>query len=418
MIKAVFRVASGNFLEMYDFMVFAYFASEIGRAYFPSDSAVGSLLLTFATFGAGYLMRPLGAVMLGSYFDHHGRRAGLLLTLALMSVGTLTIAVMPSYATIGIAAPLLVLAGRLVQGFSAGAELGGVSVYLAEIAPPGRKGFFVSWQSASQQVAVIFASLLGAFLTRALTAPQMEDWGWRIPLGVGCLIIPFLFWVRGGLEETEHFRARKEKHGFRAIWLSVMKNWRIVLTGAALSLMSSVSFYFITAYTPTYGREELHLTPYASLIASLLVGANNLLWLPISGALSDRYGRRRILLASSLLAILTAYPALRWLAADPGYGRLLAVEIWLSLLYAFYNGTLICYLTEIMPASIRTTGFSLAYSFAVCAGGFTPFVCTWLIHQTGSVATPGFWLSAAAGTAFVAMAASAWRAERASRARK
>jgi MFS family permease len=396
MFKAILRVASGNFLEMYDFMVFAYFAPEISRAFFPTDSAVGSLLLTFATFGAGYLMRPLGAVMLGSYFDRHGRREGLLLTLGLMSIGTLTIAVMPSYTTIGLAAPLLVLAGRLVQGFSAGAELGGVSVYLSEIAPPGRKGFFVSWQSASQQVAVIFASLLGAILAKTLGAPTMEDWGWRIPLGIGCLIIPFLFWIRSGLKETDHFLQRTERHGFRAIWRSVFLNWKIVFTGAALSLMSSVSFYFITAYTPTFGREALHLDPFRSLLASLLVGASNLFWLPISGVLSDRIGRKRILLVASFVAAVSAYPALLWLSSDPSYGRLLAVELWLSLLYGFYNGTLICYLTEIMPASIRTTGFSLAYSLAVCAGGFTPFFCTWLIERTGSMASPGWWLTAAA----------------------
>ncbi|RZA09638.1 MAG: MFS transporter [Proteobacteria bacterium] len=406
MFKAILRVASGNFLEMYDFMVFAYFAPEISRAYFPSDSPVGSLLLTFATFGAGYLMRPLGAVLLGSYFDHHGRRDGLLLTLGLMSVGTLTIAIMPTYATIGLAAPLLVLAGRLVQGFSAGAELGGVSVYLAEIAPAGRKGFFTSWQSASQQVAVIFASLIGALLSRNLSASTMDDWGWRIPLGIGCLIVPFLFWIRAGLEETAHFKARTEKHGFRAIWGSLAKNWRIVLIGAALSMMSSVCFYFITAYTPTYGRQELQLGAYYSLIASLVVGASNLFWLPISGALSDRIGRRPILLLFSLLAAVSAYPALLWLSSAPSYSRLIIVELWLSLLYAFYNGTLICYLTEIMPAHIRTTGFSLAYSLAVCAGGFTPFFCTWLIQQTGNVATPGLWLTVAATLGFLATLAS------------
>src|SRR5580704_1840871 len=185
-IWSVVRVSSGNFLEMYDFMVFGYYAATIGKAFFPSNSAFGSLMLSLMTFGAGFLMRPLGALVLGAYTDRNGRRAGLLLTLGMMSVGIFSIAFTPGYATIGVLAPILVLLGRLLQGFSAGMELGGVSVYLSEIATPGHKGFYVSWQSASQQVAVMFAALLGVALTFILPAPQMAAWGWRIPLLLGC----------------------------------------------------------------------------------------------------------------------------------------------------------------------------------------------------------------------------------------
>lgn len=396
MIKSILRVASGNFLEMYDFMAFAYFATEISRAYFPSDSHFASLMMTFATFGAGYLMRPLGALVLGSYIDRHGRRAGLLVTLSLMSIGTLTVAVMPSAATIGLAAPVLVLLGRLIQGFSAGAELGGVSVYLAEISTPGNKGFYVSWQSASQQVAVMFASLLGVLLARSISHDAMEWWGWRVPLVVGCLIIPFLFWLRSSLTETPEFLKQKVSHDARSLAVTVLRNWPVVLTGIGLSVMSNVSFYFVTAYTPTFGREELHLSAMDSLLAALIVGANNLFWLPISGALSDRIGRRGILIACSLACVLTAYPTLLWLSAGPSFTRLLLVELWLSFLYAFYNGTMVVYLTEVMPPAIRTTAFSLAYSLAVCAGGFTAFVSTGLIQWTHQTAMPGWWLALAA----------------------
>src|SRR5213078_1176917 len=187
---SVVRVSSGNFLEMYDFMVFGYYASAIGNAFFPSGNPFLSLMLSLMTFGVGFLMRPLGAIVLGAYTDHHGRRAGLVLTLSLMSVGILSIACMPGYATIGLLAPLLVVVGRLLQGFSAGMELGGVSVYLSEIATPGNKGFYVSWQSASQQAAVIFAALLGVLLNATLSAADMKAWGWRVPLLVGCLILP------------------------------------------------------------------------------------------------------------------------------------------------------------------------------------------------------------------------------------
>src|SRR5436309_8447368 len=186
-IWSVVRVCSGNFLEMYDFMVFGYYASAIGAAFFPAGNAFWSLMLSFMTFGAGFLMRPLGAIVLGAYTDKHGRRAGLLLTLCLLSIGIFSIACMPSYASIGLLAPLIVLVGRLLQGFSAGMELGGVSVYLSEIATPGRKGFYVSWQSASQQVAVMVAAVIGVILAANLTPDDMTAWGWRVPLLFGCL---------------------------------------------------------------------------------------------------------------------------------------------------------------------------------------------------------------------------------------
>ncbi len=206
---SVVRVASGNFLEMYDFMVFGYYATAIGKTFFPNDNPFLSLMLALGTFGVGFLMRPLGAIVLGAYMDRHGRRRGLILTLALMSIGTVSIAVLPGYAAIGVIAPVLVVTGRLLQGFSAGVELGGVSVYLAEIATPGHKGFYVSWQSASQQCAVVFAAILGVALSSHLTPVQMTQWGWRMPLLVGCLIIPFLFLLRRSLNETEEFLSRR-----------------------------------------------------------------------------------------------------------------------------------------------------------------------------------------------------------------
>src|SRR5882724_10501658 len=206
---SVVRVSSGNFLEMYDFMVFGYYASAIGNAFFPSGNAFTSLMLSLMTFGAGFLMRPLGAIVLGAYTDRHGRRAGLILTLGLMSVGIISIACTPGYNTIGLLAPLFVLVGRLLQGFSAGMELGGVSVYLSEIATLGHKGFYVSWQSGSQQVAVMFAASIGVILNSVLPPERMQQWGWRVPLLIGCLIVPFLFRLRKSLAETDEVVARK-----------------------------------------------------------------------------------------------------------------------------------------------------------------------------------------------------------------
>ena len=395
--RSIVRVASGNFLEMYDFMVFGYYAAAIGHAFFPSGNPYLSLLLSLATFGAGFLMRPLGAVILGAYADRHGRRAGLLLTLSLMSVGIVSIACTPGYATLGALAPLLVLIGRLLQGFSAGMELGGVSVYLAEIAPAGRKGFYVSWQSASQQIAVMVAALIGLVLTSSLSPQAMNDWGWRVPLLLGCLIIPFLFLLRRSLPETDEFMARQHHPGTAEILASLRSNWKIVSIGALLVVMTTVSFYMITAYTPTFGSKVLQLSSLDSLWVTLCVAASNLLWLPVMGALSDRIGRKPLLLTCTLMLLVSAYPVMLWLTAAPSFSRLLATELWLSFLYASYNGAMVVFLTELMPVSVRTSGFALAYSLATAIfGGFTPAICTYLIHTTGNPAIPGAWLSFAA----------------------
>lgn len=394
--RTVFRVVSGNFLEMYDFMVYGYYASAIAKTYFPSGNAFASLMLSLSVFGAGFLMRPIGAIVLGAYIDHHGRRKGLILTLALMALGTLTVAAIPGYATIGALAPVLVLAGRLLQGFSAGVELGGVSVYLSEIATKGNKGFYTSWQSGSQQVAVVFAALIGVFLNRLLPAEEMTAWGWRVPFLIGCLIVPFLFLIRRSLKETDEFLAKKHRPSMGEILKSMAQNWGVVLAGMGMVIMTTVSFYMITAYTPTFGKEVLKLSAIDTLVVTVCIGLSNLIWLPLSGALSDRIGRRPVLIAFTVLTILTAYPAVQWLVADPSFGRLLAVEMWLSFLYGSYNGAMVVALTEVMPSDVRTAGFSLAYSLATTIGGFTPAISTLLIHVSGNKAAPGAWMGVAA----------------------
>ena len=400
---SILRVTGGNFLEMYDFMIFGYYSTSIAKAFFPNKSEFTGLMLSLATFGAGFLMRPLGAIVLGGYSDRHGRRAGLLLTLTLMAFGTLSIACTPGYATIGIAAPLIVLLGRLLQGLSAGAELGGVSVYLAEIAPPHRKGLYVSWQSASQQLAVIFAAVLGMALSYKIAPAAMDAWGWRVPLWIGCALVPFLFWIRSSLAETEQFLARRKRFTMPEILRSLVKNWRIVLIGTMLTALTTTAFYMITAYTPTYGARTLHLERSSTLLVTLCVGVSNFILLPVMGRLSDSIGRRPLLFACTALVLLTAYPALAWLVQSPSFDRLLAVELWLSVLYASYNGAMVVYLTEIMPLDVRSTGFSLSYSLATAVfGGYTPAICTYLIHRTNNGAVPGAWLSVAASLALVA----------------
>jgi MHS family citrate/tricarballylate:H+ symporter-like MFS transporter len=396
-------VTSGNFIEMFDFFLFGLYASHIAATFFPAKDELVSLLSAFIAFGAGFLMRPLGAIVLGAYVDAAGRRKGLVVTLGLMAAGTLLITLTPGYARIGLMAPVLVVLGRLLQGFSAGAELGGVSVYLSEIAAPNRKGFMVAWQSASQQVAIIVAASLGLGLDRLLSAQDIATWGWRIPFAFGCALIPFLLYIRSRLAETPEFLLRTRHPTFSEIIASMMENWRLVAGGAMLVSLTTVSFYLITVYTPTYGKSVLKLSEVDSLVVTVCVGFSNFLWLPVIGALSDRIGRRPILLFYAVLAVLTPYPALTWLASEPSFSRMVIVELWLSFIYAGYNAALVVALIEIMPRDIRTTGFSLAYSLATAVfGGFTAAISTWLIQATHNKASPGLWMSSAAACALVA----------------
>jgi MFS family permease len=388
---------------MYDFSVYGFYAVSIAHALFPPGNEFVSLILSLATFGVGFLMRPLGALVLGSYIDRKGRRKGLLLTLGLMSVGVVIITVVPGYQTIGIAAPILVVFGRLLQGFSAGAELGGVSVYLAEIAPPKRRGFFVSWQSASQQAAVVFAAVVGVVLRWQLTPRQMDSWGWRIPFVIGCLIIPVLFAIRRNLRETEAFETRKLTPTTRQIFTSLRENRRKIGGAIMLVTLTAVMFNLITAYTPTYGQSVLKLPAIDTFIVTMGVGLMNFIMLPLVGALSDRIGRRPVLTTCAALVILTAYPAMYWLIQAPSFSRLLVVELWYAMIYGSYQGGMVVALTEIMPAHIRGTGFSLVWSVAQAIfGGFTPMICTVLIHVTGNNAMPALWVSCAAVVALLA----------------
>jgi MHS family citrate/tricarballylate:H+ symporter-like MFS transporter len=402
-IGAILRATSGNFLEQFDFFLFGFYASAIAKAFFPAENDAAALLNTFGVFWLGALMRPIGAIVLGAYIDKIGRRLGLIVTLGIMAIGTVVIAFCPTYASIGVAAPIIVLAGRLLQGFSAGVELGGVSVYLSEIATPGNRGFYTSFQSSSQQVAIFVAALLGFGLSELMPAATVAEWGWRIPFFIGCLIIPFIFVLRRTLEETPAFLSMKKHPTTAEVFASAAANWRIVLLGMLMATLTTVTFYFVTVYTPTFGKTVLKLTSHDSLLVTLMVAVTNFIWNPVGGAVSDRIGRKPVLLSIAILSLLTAYPALHWLIVAPTFGKMLAVEMMFSFYFGVYSGTMLGALVEVVPAHVRTTCFSLAFALAAgLFGTFTPFASTWLIQHTGDKASPGYWLMCAAACGIVA----------------
>jgi MFS transporter, MHS family, citrate/tricarballylate:H+ symporter len=406
-LAAILRATSGNFLEQFDFFLAGIYATRMAETFYPPDMDQGlKLTLAFITFWLGAMMRPLGAVVLGAYLDKIGRRNGLILTLSIMAVGTFTIAFAPTYAMIGVAAPIIVLIGRLVQGFSAGVEIGGVSIYLFEIATPGNKGFYTAFQSGSQQIAILVAAIIGFALSELLPKQEISDWGWRIPFFIGCLIVPFIFVIRRSLEETPEFAVRKAHPTAAQILRSVAQNWQTMFLGMNLVALTTVMFYFTTVYTPTFGKEVLKLSELDSLLVTMCVAVMNFIWLPAGGALSDRIGRKPVLITIGVLALATAYPALWWLADDPTFLKMLAVELTFSFYFGIYNGAMVVSLSELVPAHVRASGFSLAYSLAAALfGTFTPVFATVIVKATGNNASPAFWLMFAAYCSLMATAA-------------
>ena len=393
---AVLRATAGNFLEMFDFFLFGIYAQPIGKAFFATGSENFDTLVAFAVFWVGAMMRPLGAIYLGAYVDSLGRRKGLIVTLAIMAVGTVIIAVTPSYATIGFAAPVIVVAGRLLQGFSAGVELGGVSVYLAEIATPQTRGFVTSFQSASQQVAVFVAALIGYAVNLALPQEAIVAWGWRIPFVIGCLIVPLIFVLAARFRRRPNSSPARAIPSPREIYRSLLAHAGVVLLGMLMVMLTTVSFYFITVYTPDFGK-TLNFSRSDALLVTLIVAFANFCWLPIGGAISDRIGRKPVLLAAAGLMLVAAWPGLTYLAAAPSFSKLILVEMIFSLGYGVYNGAMVASLTEVVPLNVRASAFSLAYSLAAALfGTSTPLVSKSLIAVTGDKAAPAFWLMLAA----------------------
>jgi MFS transporter, MHS family, proline/betaine transporter len=390
----------GNALEWFDFVVYGFFATTMAKLFFPTGDDTISLLLALASFGVTFFMRPFGAIVLGSYADRHGRKTAFLLTIRLMMVGTGLIAVAPSYATAGLFAPVLVIIGRLVQGFSAGAEFGSATAFLAE-QNPERRGYFASWQFASQGLTTILATLFGVLLTRTLSVDQINDWGWRIPFLFGLLIGPIAYYIRRYADETAEFRSMQMRNVPSRLTLKRGKLRLLISFG--LVVLCNVGMYTVL-FMPTFATRQLGLSASDGFVAGLLTGAIQLVLIPIVGAMTDRYGRLPSAFLSNLSILLLIWPLFYWLASVPTFQTLLLVQATLGVLLSVYMGGLPALMAELFPTSIRTTGLSVSYALsAALFGGFAPFINAWLLAVTGSNLAPSYYLMLAALISLVSL---------------
>lgn len=391
---AISAAIVGNALEWFDFTVYGLFSIYIAKAFFPSGDELSALLLTLATYGVGFVLRPVGAIVLGQYADRYGRRRALTLIILLMLLGSAMIAFAPTYAQIGAAAPALIVAARLVQGFSVGGEMGGATAYLIETAPPHRRGFYASWQYAGQAGASLGGSLFAFALTHLLTQGQLNEWGWRIPFLFGLSIGPVGLYLRSKVPESPVFTAtpRPLSRPLFELWTSQR---RVLLQAFALTIQLTASTYLIVIYMPTYAVHMLGFGASDAFIASSIASFLYLVLNPIAGRLSDSIGRPNQLLASSLALVVAVFPAYLALTSHPVLPVLIAVQGGMAVLLAMFTGPSASLIGELFPPSVRSTGLSLSYNVAVpIFGGFAPYFVT--RFDSGDHLTPAFYMAACA----------------------
>ena len=392
---AVGAAVVGNVLEWYDFAVYTFLAAIIGRNFFPSADPSAELLYSFAVFGMGFLARPLGGVVIGRLGDVKGRKAALLLTLFLMASGTVLMGLAPTYASVGLVGPLVILGARLMQGFSAGGEWGGSTAFIVEWAPEGRRGLYGSFQQCSVAGGLLLGSGLSALLSTVLSPDAMEGWGWRIPFLLGGILGPVGLWMRRTMEETPAYTQASECGAPPALW----GREALGLAGRAFgfTVLWTVSYYLFLTYMPTFTAQYADLTGAEALwsnTAGLLV---LVVAIPFWGHVSDRVGRRPLLLACAAAFLILPYPVATFLVSAPPFGAILALQVVMAVIIALFSGAGPAAIAEIFPTRSRSTLMTIGYALAVAIfGGFAPYIATWLIRETGSPVAWVYYVMAAA----------------------
>jgi MFS transporter, MHS family, citrate/tricarballylate:H+ symporter len=404
MARAAFGATIGNMLEFYDFITYSFFAIQIGHSFFPAQSEYGSLMLSLATFGAGFITRPIGGIVLGIYSDRVGRRPAMLLSFALMGGAILVLALTPSYSTIGVAAPIIAILARMVQGFALGGEVGPTTAYLMEIAPPERRALVVAWQPTSQEIAATTGALVGVILSRVMTPEGLDSYGWRIALLIGAVCLPFGLWMRRTMPETipqdggdatageasNHFVLAR-RHA-RLIALAVM-----ILAGGTIST-------YVTQYMTTYAQNTLHVASTLAFTVSLVSNGLQIIGALLGGWLADRYGRKPVMIWPQLITLILTYPAFLWIVQSPGELSLLFGFGILSLIGSLPYTAFYATFTEALPQNIRGGVFATIYAVAIASfGGTAQLVVTWLLHVSGNPLAPSWYLLLAAAVGLIAM---------------
>lgn len=408
--RAVAAASIGNALEWYDFSVYAFFAVFIAQSAFRQEANGAQLLKAFMAFGLGFIARPLGALVIGAYGDRAGRKAALTMTIMAMAVGTAVVAFAPPYSAIGIGAPLLIVCGRMLQGFSAGGEIGGATAFLIEHAPEGKKGKYASWLQASMAISNILAALVATAITMTMSKETIGDWGWRVPFIIGLGIAPVGLWMRKTLDETPEFqaemeRARLAQKELKAPLLRVVKEHpTTLLLGTGFATLWAVCVYTLIIFMPTYVQKTMHFESRQAFLASLIGNCFMVVACVFAGSLSDRFGRRAVLVLGTLLMLFGIYPMLLWLAASHTTLTLIAVQTIFCIMVAIFVGVAPSALAEIFPTAVRSSGMSLSYNFAVTIfGGFAPMILTWLTQRAGGTYAPAWYVMAACLVALVSI---------------
>lgn len=397
-------IASAVAIEGYDLSIYALFSVAIAANFFPDSHGASGLLVAVATLGVGYVMRPLGGIAIGLYADRAGRKSAIALTVLLMSLSTGIIALIPGHATIGLAAPVCVVLARLVQGFSSGGATAGSISYLVESAPPGRRGFYASWQQASQIGAFLLSAAIGALISGLVSPEALNDWGWRIPFLLALLFGPIGLYIKRSMPDPASFRAAQATAAPVTLAGALKGNARWIATGFGVTCLWNISAFVLLLFMPTYARTNFGIATQDAFLASAISGVLAFALCPLMGALSDRTGRRPVMLTAALLLAAGIYPLFAYLGAHRTLGGLVAVQCVLSVLIAGYTAPVSALLAELFPIHSRSTGLSIAYNLStMVVGAFGPFITTWLVIATGDVLAPAYYVAGGAIVSSIAL---------------